>query len=123
MTISGLVGVSWPWKNGVPQFEYDEDVINQAIVDILFTTLGERKMNTDHGSEVIRLVFENQGLLLVALARREITVALNANLSVINVLNVDVIEAESDNGSVDIQVTYEYLGVRKDTSVSISTEG
>jgi phage baseplate assembly protein W len=123
MAISGLVGVSWPWKSGVPRFEYDEDVINQAIDDIIFTTLGERKMNTNHGSEVIRLVFENQGLLLVALAKREITIALNVHLPVINVLNIDVIEAESDNDPVDIQVAYSYFGVRKDTSVSVPTEG
>ena len=58
--ISGLAGVTWPWKNGVPDFQYDEDVIYSAISDILFTAIGERKMNTSYGSEVIRLVFENK---------------------------------------------------------------
>jgi phage baseplate assembly protein W len=123
MTISGLVGVAWPWDSGVPQFEYDEDVIYTAIKDIIFTTLGERTMNTKHGSEVIRLVFENKGPLMVALARREVTVALTQHLPLIKVLNVDVIEGEDDNDPVEVKVAYQYLGVRYDADVQVPTEG
>jgi phage baseplate assembly protein W len=122
MTISGLVGVTWPWTQGVPQFQYDDDVIYAAIVDIIFTALGERVMNTKHGSETIRLVFENKGPMMVALARREVGVALAQHLPLIKVLNVDVIEGEDDNDPVEVKVIYQYLGVRYDANVSVPTE-
>ena len=97
---NGLKGTTWPWKV-VPDFAYDEDVIQTAITDIILTTVGERKMNTLHGSHVLRLVFENKGAILNAMASREITNALRFHLPAINVLNVDVVEGLQDNDPVD----------------------
>lgn len=122
MTVSGLVGVSWPWKKGVPEFMYDEEVLYLAIVDVIFTTIGERTMNVKHGSEVSRLVFENKGDLLVALAKREILIALTQHLPFIRVLNIDVREGKDDNEPVEVLVTYLYLGVRYESNMSIPTE-
>jgi phage baseplate assembly protein W len=114
----GLIGTTWPWKV-VPDFAYDEDVIQTAISDVILTTVGERKMNTLHGGHVIRLVFENKGALLNALASREITNALRFHLPVISVLNVDVVEGAKDNDPVDVIVDYSYQGIRQQASVSL----
>ena len=104
----------------IEEFEYDEDVIQTAITDIILTTIGERKMNTRHGSNVIGLVFENKGPFMNAMATREITTALRFNLPVVKVLNVDVTEGEKDNDPVDVFVEYEYKGIRQQASVTIN---
>jgi phage baseplate assembly protein W len=122
MTISGLSGVSWPWRSGYPRFIYDEDVIYQAIVDVIFTVVGERKMNTRYGSEVIRVVFENKGPILNALAQREITLAIRTHLPMVEVLNIDVSEGERDTDPVDIVVDYTYQGLRSQAKVSVERE-
>lgn len=119
--VQGLSGTTWPWANGVPEFAYDEDVIQIAIGDILLTSLGERKMNTSHGSEVIRLVFENHGALMNAMAIREITASLRFHLPLVKVVNVDISEGARDNDPVDITVTYEYQGIRQSTSLSVES--
>jgi len=117
MSISGVVGVSWPWKV-FPTFIEGSDVMDQAITDIIFTALGERKMNLSFGSEVMKLVFENKGILLQSLAKREISIALKQHLPVVKVLNIDVEESEKDTDPVTITVTYEYKGAISSTSIS-----
>lgn len=114
----GLIGTTWPWKV-VPDFEYDEDVIETAITDVILTAVGERKMNTRHGSHILRLVFENKGPILNAMASREITNAIRYNLPIVSVLNVDVVDGEQDNDPVDVLVDYEYKGIRQQASVSV----
>jgi phage baseplate assembly protein W len=118
MTQKGIAGTTWPWNRGVPDFVYDEDVVDIAIRDILLTSVGERKMNTSYGSELVRILFENQGDLMHAMAIREITTALHFHLPSIKVVNVDVQDATSDNDPVDILITYDYQGVRQQASLS-----
>lgn len=110
MTIQGLQGTSWPWKV-YPKFEGDENTISAAILDVIRTSTGERKKNTAWGSQVMSLVFENKGLLLAALARREISIAIAQQLPMITVLNIDVQEGEQDTDPVDISVDWEYQGI------------
>jgi len=119
MTISGVIGISWPW-NTFPVWVENDDVIGLAINDIVFTALGERKMNSNFGSEAMRLVFENRGELLEALARRELSLAIRQHLPSVSVLNIDVIEAATDTDPDRIVVDYEYLGVRGRAITDIS---
>ena len=118
--ISGYAGTTWPWKQGVPDWEYDEDVIYTAIKDVIFTMVGERKMNGAYGSGTVNTVFENKGPLLQVLASREITMSLQQHLPMIRVLNVDVQEGEKDTDPVDIFVDYLYQGVRKSAQVPLA---
>ena len=120
MTISGIAGVSWPWAKR-PEFVYDDDVVYQAIDDILFTAMKNRKMNVNHGSEVNRLVFENKGVLLQSLGKREISIALAQHLPGVVVLNIDVEESEKDTGPVTIKITYRYQGLISTAVFSAST--
>lgn len=119
MSISGIIGTSWPWVV-FPVFVENDDAINISINDIIFTALYERKMNTSHGSEVMKLVFENKGIMLQSLAKREISIALAQHLPSIEVLNIDIIEEEKDTEPVTITVTYRHRGVINATSVSVS---
>jgi phage baseplate assembly protein W len=120
MSISGVIGTSWPW-NVFPQWVDDDDVIDLAIRDVLFTALGERKMNPAFGSDTLSLVFENKGVLMVNLARREILLAIQQNLPAVKVLNIDVTEGPNDNDPVDILIDYEYQGVRGTMNVPVAT--
>ena len=119
MTISGLAGTSWPW-NVFPVFVYDEDVIYNAFSDIIFTALEERKMNTQYGGEVNRVVFENKGPLLSALAQREITRAIRTHLPIVTLRNIDVREGEKDNDPVDIVIDYEFQGIKRQSTILVS---
>jgi phage baseplate assembly protein W len=105
-----IIGVSWPW-DGFPEWVNDDDAIEPAMHDVLFTASGERKMNIDYGSQLLQIVFENKGRVMKSLATREIVLACQANLPLVSVSNVDVVTPESDTEPVDITVWYEYQGV------------
>jgi len=119
-SISGVIGTSWPW-DVFPVWVENDDVVNQAIHDVLFTALGERKMNLVFGSEVVKIVFENKGALLQSLATREISIAIAQHLSFINVQNIDVDEPEKDTDPVTITIAYKYQGVPSTTSEVVPT--
>lgn len=114
----GLVGTTWPWRV-FPSWISDNDLVEQAIKDVIFTTVGERKMSTEYGSGAMSFVFENKGPLLEALARRTISLALAQHLPVVRVLNIDVDEGEADTDPVTITVDYEYLGTAGNVAVEI----
>ena len=109
MQTSGVTGVAWPWSKS-PQWVENNQVIDQAIRDVIFTRRGERKMNPDFGSDAISTVFENKGFMLEALAKRTISLALAQHLPTVQLLNIDVSEGETDNDPVTITVDYVYLG-------------
>lgn len=106
---SGVRGVSWPWTSS-PYWVEDDEVINLAIKNVIFTRKGERKMNLSFGSDAISTVFENKGVLLEALAKRTISLALAQHLPQVQVLNIDVAEGDRDNDPVTINTDYLYLG-------------
>ena len=120
MTEIGLAGVSWPWKV-FPKFVYDNDVVTAAIVDIVFTALRERKMNTSHGSQIVKTVFENKGSLLRILAQRELSFVIKRHLPMVTVLNIDVSEGARDTDPVDIVVDYDFRGTRDVVIVPVTT--
>lgn len=105
-----ITGVNWPWK-GFPKWVNDDEAIEPAMTDVLFTTSGERKMNLDFGSKFMEVVFENEGRAMKALATREVVMSFANNLPLVTVSNVDVSEPENDNEPVDITIWYEYQGV------------
>ena len=116
----GLQGTSWPWV-GRPEPKYDEDAIEQAFVDVLLTGSGERKMNPEHGSQLLEIVFENKGRILDALARREISRASAINLTLVEVRNIDIKYSENDDDPVDMTIYYEYQGVPSVAKIQVPT--
>jgi len=116
-----LKGTSWPW-NVRPEWVEGNLVVQSAIRDILMARNGERKMNSSFGSQTIAIVFENKGRVLDNLAKREISLALAEQLTVIKVENIDIVYSDNDNEPVDITVYYEYLGQKDDVTVSVPRE-
>ena len=102
-----LIGINWPWTS-VPMWAYDQEVIEQALHMVLFTAVGEMKMNDIFGSQLREIVFENKGRILQGLARREIVLAISQNLPFVEIQNVDIVEPEDDNDPVTIFVHYRY---------------
>lgn len=109
--ILGTVGTTWPWKSSV-QWNEDVTLIDQALRDVIMTSLGERKMNYGYGSSTIATVFENKGELLHALARREINLAVSTNLPAVKITDIIIDEGENDTDPVTITVEYEYQGAK-----------
>jgi len=102
-----LVGINWPWTS-VPMWVYDQDVIEQALHSVLFTSINEMKMNGSFGSQLREIVFENQGRVLQGLARREILISVAQNLPFVEIQNIDIVEPEDDNDPVTIDIYYRY---------------
>ena len=69
-------------------------------------------MNLSFGSDVMSTVFENKGVLLDALVKRTISLAIAQNLPQVQVLNIDVSEGEDDTDPVTVTVDYVYLGAQ-----------
>jgi phage baseplate assembly protein W len=112
MTIdSGIHGTGWPW-NVAPEWQSNDQLVNSQFRSVLFTTIKERKMNIEYGGQLIKMIFENKGPLLQALARREIMFGANKFLPQLTVLNIDIVEPEKDNEPVDVTIHWEYLGVQ-----------
>lgn len=118
MGISGLAGTTWPW-NIRPSFQTDDDVIYAALEDVFFTDVGERKMNTDHGSTIKGILFEGKGDIFKAMATREISLAIATRLPIIKLLRVDVKYAERDTDADDILIEYEFNGIKKTVSIPV----
>ncbi len=117
----GLHGISWPWVK-YPTWVEDADVVDIAIRDILFTPNGERKMNSSFGSQLLKIVFENKGRVLDALAKREITVALSQHLTVARLLNIDIVYPEDETEPVEVTLYYEYQGVSGATTLEVESQ-
>jgi len=116
---SGIIGTSWPWKI-FPKWVDNNAVIGQAIQDIIFTTMGERKMSPDHGSQVMTSLFENKGGMMESLLYRTISLALAVNLPVVKVLNIDVSDGDEDTEPVTVIVDYMYMGMSGNIATEIS---
>jgi len=120
MSISGIIGVGWPWKI-YPEFTDSNDAIADSITDILTTALNERKMNNAFGSEVNKIVFENRGEVLSTLARREITVALGQHLPSVEILSIEITEPDRDIDPVTVNIIYRYVGIVGTVAVPMET--
>ncbi len=117
---SSLIGTSWPWKV-FPSWTMNNEVIEVAIKDVVFTAIGERKKNPFYGSDSISTVFENKGPLLVALLNRTLILAISTHLPMVTVRNIDVQEGEKDTDPVDVTVYYAYQNVPGSVTVPVET--
>ena len=114
-----MSGIGWPWTSS-PVWINTEEVTEDGLESVLKTRNGERKMNFLFGSQVMQLVFENEGRALEVLANREIISAYNQLFPNVKVNNVDYIYHEETYKPTEILVKYEYLGEHSELVVPIA---
>jgi phage baseplate assembly protein W len=68
-------GIKFPFQRGptsFPRQATDEELINDALIQLILTSVGERVMRPGAGSNALALVFENNDEILASLLRTEI---------------------------------------------------
>jgi uncharacterized protein len=87
----------------------DEAAVKQAIVNLLLTNKGERLFNSQIGSDIPRLLFEQLDYGVAALVQSEIKNVLTDYEPRINIISLEVIPNFDDNG-FDVGLEFEIIG-------------
>ena len=87
----------------------DEAAVKQAIVNLLLTNKGERLFNSEIGSDIPRLLFEQLDYGVAALVQSEIKNVLTDYEPRINIISLEVIPNFDDNG-FDVGLEFEIIG-------------
>jgi phage baseplate assembly protein W len=87
----------------------DEAAVKQAIVNLLLTNKGERLFNSQIGSNIPRLLFEQLDFGVAALVQSEIKNVLTDYEPRINIISLEVIPNFDDNG-FDVGLEFEIIG-------------
>ena len=85
----------------------DDQHLRNLIEQVLFTAAGERVMCPDFGSGINALVFAPTGDTLAAAVQSQVQGALEQWLG--DRIRIAAVEAESDNGSLRVEVRYSAL--------------
>jgi phage baseplate assembly protein W len=100
--------------SGIPPFYVDTDLIGESIKEILLTQKGERIMRPDFGTNILELIFENDGEFLQSELKSEILGAIQKYEPRAKVMPDDIV-IESEDGEVVVTINYEYLGEKGQT--------
>jgi len=95
----------------------DEAAVKQAIVNLLLTNKGERLFNSQIGSDIPRLLFEQLDYGVAALVQSEIKNVLTDYEPRINIISLEVIPNFDDNG-FDVGLEFEIIG-RNDIPLNV----
>lgn len=87
----------------------DEAAVKQAVVNLLLTNKGERLFNSQLGSDISRLLFEQLDYGVAALVQSEIKNVLMDYEPRINIISLEVIPNFDDNG-FDVGLEFEIIG-------------
>ena len=95
-----------------------DDHLRDLIEQVLFTSPGERVMRPDFGSGLLGLVFEPGGPELVATTQHLVQGSLQQELG--NLIAVESVEVEQDEGALTVSVSYVALQTQQRTSASFT---
>ena len=110
-----LSGISYPLRiegGGLPAVAKGTDVIKSALTVLMRTNKGSRVMRPTLGTNLQRLIFENQGPVMQSLVQREVLLAISNFLPQVVVKAMDFVE---DNRRIQVNVRYVVQGVLDQT--------
>ena len=110
-----LSGISYPFRiegGGLPAVAKGTDVIKSALTVLMRTKKGSRGMRPTLGTNLQRLIFENQGPVMQSLVQREILLAISNFLPQVVVKAMDFVE---DNHRIQVNIRYIVQGVLDQT--------
>ena len=96
----------------------DDDHLRDLIEQVLFTAPGERVMRPDFGSGLLALVFEPGGPELVATTQHLVQGSLQQELG--NLIAVESVEVEQDEGALTVSVSYVALQAQQRTTATFT---
>ena len=95
-----------------------DDHLRDLIEQVLFTAPGERVMRPDFGSGLLALVFEPGGPELVATTQHLVQGSLQQELG--NLIAVESVEVEQDDGALTVNVSYVALQAQQRTTATFT---
>lgn len=107
MPNSTFLGISFPFKKGAiafPAQATDNDLIKQALIQLILTQRGERIMRPDFGTDAWKFVFEDNNTTLGTLMRTEVARSVTTNERRVVLVGVGV--DRDDKGSVVTTISY-----------------
>ncbi|MFF3328190.1 GPW/gp25 family protein [Streptomyces sp. NPDC002888] len=98
----------------------DEDRVRDLIEQVLFTVPGERLNRPDFGSGALQLVFAPGGQELAGAVEYSLQAALQRWLA--DLVQVDRVEVETEEGALRITVSYVLLATGRQTAAVLERE-
>ena len=95
-----------------------DDHLRDLIEQVLFTAPGERVMRPDFGSGLLGLVFEPGGPELVATTQHLVQGSLQQELG--NLIAVESVEVDQDEGAFTVSVSYVALETQQRTTATFT---
>lgn len=108
-------------ETGDVSVKTDERAIKFAVKSLVMTNYFERPFRSEIGSPIRQLLFDNIGPNFSILMQRAITDVITNFEPRVDVLNVDV-NAQPDNNSVDIRITFRIKNTERPLDVSVTLE-
>lgn len=112
-------GVGFPFRlgpNGIPASATDSDAIKSDLFVLLNTGSATRVMRPELRVDLAKLVFENNGPLLVALIRQTLSSGIKRFEPRVRLLSINVVESKT---TVTTSVVYLVLGFKDTLTVNI----
>lgn len=125
-----FIGFSFPFRKGetsFPAVATDNDLIKQALIQLVLTGTGERIMRPEFGSAAFAYVFENNDDMLQQRLETELTQIIHKYEPRVALLGVAVERGdprlESEATSVIVTISYIVLATRKtdEAQITLST--
>lgn len=116
-----LIGLKFPFQRSEGEFPArvrNIDCVTSDLLMLFRSSLRERPMRPEHGTNVHSLVFESRGDLLNARLQRAVRQAIALNEPRVNVLSIDISEQDT---KIDVFVVYEVQGVRQSVTITLPT--
>lgn len=117
-------GLAFPFQRGANAFPNpatDDDLIRQALIQLITTQKGQRVMRPDFGTDAWKFVFEDNNLALAALIQTEVGQSIAKNESRVILIAIQV---ERDNdGNVIVTIQYVIPATAQTQTLSVSLSG
>jgi phage baseplate assembly protein W len=118
-----FLGIAFPFAQGPQSFPAqvsDDDLIQQALIQLIGTPRGQRVMRPAYGTDAWKFVFENNNATLAAMIRTEVARSIAVNERRVVLYNVDVSQDDDGNTICTIQYIIPATSQKKSLTVPIA---
>lgn len=117
-----LAGISFPFRTqgkGLPQSAFGTSVIRSALLGLIRTKKRSRVMNPNVGTNLHKLIFEDQGPITRSLIIREISSAIASQLPMVVITSILF---QDINKVTQVNIKYKIQGIADQTGF-VSIQG
>lgn len=103
---------------GEINFKYDKEAVQQSMIDIIMTKLGEREFMPTYGSKIYWLLFEPMNVITQMNIRDEIDNALKNWEPRIQIQDIEVIPNRNNN-RYDVNIKYKVIRLNEEDYLTV----